>query len=186
MMPVKKTVSASLPVRIPLILCAMILACFGTASALGDLGIVIEKVEDSGRIEQCKYCGRFIKLGNIHKDAEVVVGNQLKKYLTEKGFGYQEGMRKAGYVNVLIYRFEERQGGDYAVDRPASIGMHLHLMEEKAVRRVFVFDESQQALSQNVFDVGKFFRRGGKWVTAEALSNEGVKAGVRYLLEAEE
>jgi hypothetical protein len=56
-------------------------------------------------------------------------------------------------------------------------------MEGATVGKVFVFDESQQALSQNVLGIGKFFKRGGKWVTSEDLSNEGIEAGLNYLTE---
>jgi hypothetical protein len=186
MMARKKNVTARILVRLFFLISLATFAWFGTSFALGDLGLVVEKIEDSGRVEQCKYCGRFIKPGSIHRDADVLLGNQIRERLTEKGVGFQEGKKKAGFLHVLVYRFQERKGGNYAVDKPASVGFHLHLMEDSSVRRVFVFDESQQSLSQNVFDIGKFFQRGGKWVTAEELSREGIKAGLEYLLEGME
>jgi hypothetical protein len=183
MMARKKNVTAHILVSIFFLASLATFLWFGTSFALGDLGLVVDKIEDSGRVEQCKYCGRFIKPGSIHRDAEVLLGNQLKERLTEKGVGYHDGKKKAGSLHVLVYRFQERKGGNYAVDKPASVGFHLHLMEDGGVKRVFVFDEAQQSLSQNVFDIGKFLQRGGKWVTAEELSREGIKAGLEYLLE---
>jgi hypothetical protein len=159
-----------------------ILFCAGTSFAMGDMAVVVEKVADL-QTDKCKYCGRHIKTGEIHRDAEMIVASQVKAQMAEKGMGMPAGPPKGRHVSVLIYRFEERRGGNFAVERPASVGFHIHLMEGNSVRKIFVFDEGQQALSQNVLDVGKFLKRGGKWVTVEQLSGEGVEAGITNLLE---
>jgi hypothetical protein len=75
---------------------------------------------------------------------------------------------------VLVYRFQERRGGNFSVERPASVGYHVHLMAHGGLVKVFVFDETQQPLSDNVLRFFTFLRRGAKWITAEALAREGV------------
>ena len=155
----------------------------GLCLGFGDLGIVLERVEDTGKIDRCKYCGKFMQVGNIHKDAEVVLGNLLREALTGRATGYRTDGGKGTYINLLVYRFEERKGGNFAVDRPAGVGFHMHLMEDGALKRVFVFDEDQQALTDNLLGIGKFFRRGAKWVTVEDLSREGINQGLGDLLE---
>jgi len=155
--------------------------------ALGDLGVEVEKASGAGGgIDKCKYCGRLINPGRVHQDAEVIVKNQLKAALTDRDMGFVEGKTKTPYINVLIYRFEERQGGDYAVDKPARVGFHMHLMNKGAPKRVFVYEEDQEALMDNLFTIGKFMKRGGKWVTVETLSNEGINKGLDNLLEVVE
>lgn len=151
--------------------------------AFGDLGIVVERFEDGGKIDRCPYCGKFLKVGNVHKDAELILSKALKEGLTARDIGYRENDKEGMYLELLVYRFEERKGGNFAVDRPAGIGFHMHLMEDGTVRRVFVFDESQEALTDNLLNIGKFFRRGAKWLTVEELSLDGINQGLNNLLE---
>ena len=154
--------------------------------AESDVGMVIEKVPatEAGKIIQCKFCGKQITPGHVHIEAENIVREKLQKALTDRGVGYYSGKRDdKPYISVLIYRFQERKGGDFAVDKPAGAGFHMHIMKGTVVGRTFVFDESQQALSENVLGVGKFIRRGAKWVTVDELAEEGVNNGTGYLLE---
>ncbi len=41
------------------------------------------------------------------------------------------------------------------------------------------YDETQQALSENLADAGTFFRGGGRWLTARELARLGVEELVR-------
>ncbi len=153
--------------------------------AVGDIGIVIEKAQakEGEQIEKCPYCGKYIDVKSIHSDAEKIVKEKLQQALTRHGIGFKEGKEKQPYIDILIYRFQERQGGNFSVEKPASIGLHMHLIEGNVVRRTFVFDEDQQSLSQNILGIGKFFRRGAKWITMDELAEEGINAGTDYLLE---
>jgi predicted XRE-type DNA-binding protein len=56
-------------------------------------------------------------------------------------------------------------------------------MENNVVKHVFIFEEDQQALSENLFSAGKFFRRGAKWLTAEELSQDAINQGLDVILE---
>jgi hypothetical protein len=46
------------------------------------------------------------------------------------------------------------------------------------VANVYVFEETQQPLSENVLDLPAFVKRGAKWVTAGELAREGVHKAV--------
>jgi hypothetical protein len=167
-----------------LVVCAMFIPFHNECRAIGDIGVQVEKISgDKDRVDQCKYCKRIITPGNIHGDAETTVMSQLKLALSDRVVGYVEGKEKSPYINVYIYRYEERQGGNYAVDRPARVGFHMHLMNKDMVRRVFVYEEDQQALMDNLYSIGKFMKRGGKWVTVERLSEDGIKKGLDDLLK---
>ncbi len=147
------------------------------------IGILIEKVESNEGIERCRHCGRFIRIGNIHRDAVTIIGKHLEDGLNSRKTVISGGSEQEKYINVYIFRFEERKGGNYSVERPAGVGFHMHFYENGILKRIFVFDEDQKALTDNIFGIGKFFKRGGKWITAEQLSGEGIEKGLDLFIE---
>ena len=76
-----------------------------------------------------------------------------------------------------IYRFRQRVGSSLGADSPASVAFALELIRVADGRVIWrqPFDQTQQSLDQNLLNVGKFFKRGGKWITAEELASEGLK-----------
>ena len=76
-----------------------------------------------------------------------------------------------------IYRFRERVGSDYGAERPASVAFTLAMVrvEDSSVIWSTVFDETQHSLMENLFNIGTFFKRGGKWLTAEQLARYGLQ-----------
>lgn len=152
--------------------------------SFGDLGTVVERIKDENSI-RCPVCGRAINPGVIHTDAAAIVKEKLKTALTDRDVGYSDGTRKGQpYVHVLIYRFQERKGGNYAAEKSASVAFHMHLMKDGALGKVFEYSEEQKALTDNLFTVGKFLKRGGKWVTADELAEEGINAGLdEFIIE---
>lgn len=82
-----------------------------------------------------------------------------------------------------VLRFRERIGDDWGVKSPASVAFVLDLID---VRRGDViwsarFDETQQALSENIFGLGNIGQRGVRWLRAEQLAMDGVKKAVGQL-----
>ena len=75
-----------------------------------------------------------------------------------------------------LFRFEERVGSRIGVDKPASVSFDVHLLRLKDGKRVWdgKFDETQQALSENLLKIGSFVRRGAAWLKAEELSSVGL------------
>jgi len=165
---------------IPLIMVFLLFE--GESCAFGDLGISIERLEDQN-MDRCRYCGKPFKAGSIHRNAEMIVMEKAKEALTERNIGFIENTTKGRYIHVLIYKFEERKGSSFAVERPASVGFHMHLMEGNTVYKTYQFDEYQEALSKNLLNIGKFLRRGARWIMAEQLAEEGIKQGCDTLLE---
>ena len=76
-----------------------------------------------------------------------------------------------------IYRFRERIGGEYSVDLPASVAFDLHLIRVVDGRVLWSshFDETQQPLSDNLFQLGLFLRRKAKWTTAKEMAISGLE-----------
>jgi hypothetical protein len=91
---------------------------------------------------------------------------------------------KADAVMIgTIYRFRQRVGAALGVDSPASVAFALELIRVADGRIIWhqPFDETQQSLDENLLNIGKFFNRGGKWVTAEELATEGLAKMMKTL-----
>ena len=87
-----------------------------------------------------------------------------------------------------LFRFEDRIGSRIGVDRPASVGFDVHLLRVKDGKRVWdgKFDETQQALSENLLKMRSFVRRKASWLTAEELSSVGMDEMLKRLPGAKE
>ena len=86
-------------------------------------------------------------------------------------------------ISGRVRRYQERVGEEWGVKRPASVAFVLELWDVKRGDLIWSgqFDESQRPLSENIFALGEFTQRGGKWLTAEELTLEGVKKAVNQL-----
>lgn len=146
------------------------------------IGIYADRLNDPN-LTACPYCARPIRAGSIHQDAEAVLIDELRQGLADSGVSYNLGRDDARSIQVFVFRFEERRGGNFAVERPAGVGFHLHLLDRKRVIKVFQFDETQQPLSDNILKFGLFLRRGAKWVTARELAEEGIEKRITFLQE---
>lgn len=76
-----------------------------------------------------------------------------------------------------IFRWREREGTDYGVNRPASVAFDLHLISptEGAVLWTAKFDKTQRSLSEDIFDLSMFLKSKGRWMTAEKLAMLGLQ-----------
>ncbi|MFP4347503.1 MAG: hypothetical protein ACOC23_08745 [Thermodesulfobacteriota bacterium] len=88
--------------------------------------------------------------------------------------------RKLGADAVLaghIYRFQERVGGKYSVESAASVAFDLHLLRVSDGRVLWTgaFDETQKALTDDLFELSSFLERDGQWVTADQMAQAGLE-----------
>lgn len=82
-----------------------------------------------------------------------------------------------------LLRFRERVGEEWGIQSPASVAFVIDLWDVKRGDLIWSgqFDETQKPLSQNIFALGEFTQRGGRWLTAEELALEGVKKAIHQL-----
>ena len=75
-----------------------------------------------------------------------------------------------------LYRFKNRVGKDYAAESAASVAFDLYLIDSRSQKVVWssYFDQTQQALADDLFFIGTFFRRGARWITAEVMASEAM------------
>lgn len=121
----------------------------------------------------------------IVAESEVKQVEQMKPSTTDAARLRQIGeMAFADAVMIgRVQRFRERVGDDWGVKSPASVAFVLDLID---VRRGDViwsarFDETQKALSENIFGLGDISQRGVRWLSAEQLMMDGVKKAVGQL-----
>lgn len=86
-------------------------------------------------------------------------------------------------VTGRLQRYRERIGDEWGAKSPASVAFVLELVD---VRRGDVvwsarFDETQKSLSENIFALGEIGQRGVRWLSADQLTQEGVKKAVGQL-----
>ncbi|QJA05909.1 hypothetical protein FVE67_03460 [Thermosulfurimonas marina] len=74
-----------------------------------------------------------------------------------------------------VFRYQERWGRGYAVERPASVAFALVLFEARSGRILWKawFDETQQPLSENLFKIRLY--GGVRWLTARELAQRGLR-----------
>jgi len=76
----------------------------------------------------------------------------------------------------ILYRYRERAGKAYSVSKAASIGFDLHLVRtsDGMVLWSARFDETQKTLTENMFDIFKFFKLGVRWLTVDDYAVQAV------------
>lgn len=98
--------------------------------------------------------------------------------LTERKLVAQAGrsVKADAVLTGYIYRYEERIGTPYAASRPASVAFSVHLIRSADGADIWYgyVDETQQTLSENLFNVAVFWQRKGRWVSADEMAEAGL------------
>ncbi len=87
----------------------------------------------------------------------------------------------------VLFCWQERKGSAISVSLPAQVGFHLHIFDVKSYKLIWSggFQEKQEPLSANLFELDKFIKRGGKWLKAEELAREGLEKLVKEYLDSQ-
>jgi hypothetical protein len=87
-----------------------------------------------------------------------------------------KGMEADAVLVGYLYRWIEREGADYGVNRPASVAFDLYLIRSSdgVILWKSGFDKTQRSLSENLLDLDTFLKAKGKWVSAEVLAEMGL------------
>jgi hypothetical protein len=98
--------------------------------------------------------------------------NPLLSVLKKTGAELQADFIVVGH----LYRYTERVGYDFSVERPASVAFDIHLLDVKDGSTIWhgVFDKTQKSLMEDVFQASTFIKGGGKWLTASQLAKQGI------------
>ncbi|HMK77371.1 MAG TPA: hypothetical protein VK568_14480 [Thermodesulfobacteriota bacterium] len=116
----------------------------------------------------------------------------MKEQFEEKPFPTAVQIGKELGVDFImvayLFRFEQRIGSRIGAEKPASVGFDVHLIRLRDEKIVWIgkFDETQRPLSENLLNIGSFFRRKASWLTAEELSSVGMDEMLKKLPGAKE
>ncbi|QTA81984.1 Uncharacterized protein dnl_43450 [Desulfonema limicola] len=162
--------------------------------------------EDNSSV-RCPLSGKTFLTGKIHAGSIDFLNNHMRKLLgSNQNFKFisSEHLKKIQadqenipeierFINtgkklktdaVLtghIYRYQDRVGGKYSVESPASIAFDIHLVRVADGRLLWSahFDETQKALTDDLFQLSSFLKRDGQWITADQMA----AAGLEHLTE---
>lgn len=76
-----------------------------------------------------------------------------------------------------ISQYADRGGSEWATDTPSAVSFSVDLISTKDGRVVWgtSFTETQRPLFDNLFEIKKFVKRKGKWITADEMAKEGAR-----------
>ncbi len=94
--------------------------------------------------------------------------------------------RCAGVEYLLVpqlFDWRPRKGGGAGVMQPARVMFDLYVVNVRGSSLVsrYHFEETQSSLLENLLDADRFFERGGRWLTARELAEEGLQEGLEEL-----
>ncbi|WP_462323833.1 hypothetical protein [Desulfoplanes sp.] len=119
----------------------------------------------------------FIGPGVVRQCREILLAKQNRSRPSALAFWRDVAeCVPADYILVpYIFQWQERKGNEWSVNQPAGVVFDLYLIDvdNDTVRRAH-YEEVQHSLSENVLDAGTFFKRKGRWVTAEQMAGEGL------------
>ena len=132
-------------------------------------GIFVEKLRELKEVQ-------IIPPDKVQSVYKRISSESLKKPLLEvlKKVGSELGadVLALGY----IYRYSERVGYDYSSERPASVAFEIYMIKPSDGSTIWrgIFDKTQKSLMEDLFQISSFYKGGGKWLTAEELSKQGM------------
>lgn len=77
----------------------------------------------------------------------------------------------------VISEYTERGGSEWAIESPSTVSFYVELLSTKDGSVIWTtsFKETQQPLFDNLFEIKKFVKRKGKWITADEMAKEGAR-----------
>lgn len=106
-----------------------------------------------------------------------VVSASLKASFADAVLAIGKELEADAVLVGYVYRFRERKGFDYSVEKPASVAFELQLFDCRNGGIIWkvVFDQTQTSLFENIMQVTRFIKDKGRWVTVRELSAQGVE-----------
>lgn len=151
-------------------------------------GTAFSALKPPGNPERLLESGFLERLAKIRPELRVVEGERvaavfrnisassfkrpLRNALCETGKELGADLVAAGY----LYRYRERKGESFSVEKPASVAFEIVLLRVDDGRVVWrgIFDCTQKSLLEDLFGLARFLKGRGRWLKAEELLVEGI------------
>src|SRR6185436_12427856 len=133
------------------------------------------------------------KYSELQVTDSLVVGEAFRQLYGEVRAPTPEEARAVGkrlgvdaVVRGQVSAFEERVGTEIGADQPAHVAFAAELVRLPDGHVVWQgeYDEQQQALSDNFWNIGGFFHTGARWVRAYELADIGAREVAARLHDA--
>lgn len=161
-------------VSVKTVRCPLCGTIFRTCKYSEDAEIVVEKIF----LRKLKDYRRFVLIptDRVRGVYKRISANSLKATPLEIFREVGRELEADGVVVGYVYRYRERKGCAYSVEEPASVAFGIHLVRVSDGVLVWkgIFNRTQSSLFENILQVSSFFKQGGKWITAEELSEVGI------------
>jgi len=158
---------------------------------------VASAAEGAGGSEAAALTTRHVTEALAAQGFDVVAASDLELAFESQGKPVPHGdiqalagvaARGFGATSLLVgtvYRYRERQGGEYGTTRPASVGFEvaLHAAPSGALLWKGRFDHTQKAFSEDVFTAIDYPGGGMRWLSAGELTRWGAEAMAEDLRE---
>ncbi len=130
---------------------------------------------------------RVLQAMTRESDFEIVPPEEAVRVPGSLGPGGGAVLRRQFGVDAVltgtVRRFVDRQGGPGGTHRPASVWFRLELhTPDGDLLWSGTYDETQQALSDDLGSLGRAWQRGFRWVTAADLAGYGASQLARALV----
>ncbi|GAB6113498.1 hypothetical protein [Desulfomicrobium salsuginis] len=120
----------------------------------------------------------------VRQCEEIVTASKERRTFESVQYWKEVGTcMKADYLLVpFVTRWQEREGGEWGVTRPASLTMDLYLIATASGElRRYHFEEEQKGLAENLLQGRRFVKRKGRWVTPLEIAAEAIEEGTKAL-----
>lgn len=157
-----------------------------------DAGSFSDKIQPASQVPQALLANLLHSTMSPLPSWQIVSDREVKEVggMISREAGEGVRARRLGelvYADAVILtrviRYQERVGEEWGAKSPASVAFVVDLWDVRRGDLAWTarFDETQRALSENLFTIGEFTQRGGRWLKAEELVLEGVKKAVNRL-----
>ena len=122
------------------------------------------------------FAGQVIPLEQAEKTFQILKIDHAKDTPEKVLLNLGEALKADYMMAGNVWRYRKRVGTAFSVERPASVAFAVYLVDMKTRRLIWQasYDETQQALLENLFNAKDFFKQGAKWLTAEELARYGM------------
>jgi len=122
--------------------------------------------------------------GEVGAEGEAEAERPGEEPETRPSLAVEKAQERAPFdaaVAGMITKYQEREGSWLSVLRPASVKFTVYLISLKDGETLWKaeFDETQEALVDNLLKIDRFLEGGGGWQTSETLSRLGMERVVR-------
>jgi hypothetical protein len=126
---------------------------------------------------------RMIPLGKTLTIYEALTKDQAADSPRSLAIRLGKELRAAHIVAGTVWRYRERTGTARASASPASVAFVVYIINVADGRRLWkgTHFETQKPLSQSIFEVRTFFKRGARWLTVDELARYGIDEIVEQL-----